>query len=331
MTKITNNIKTIIKKSTKITPEEEFKLRLKKTLKENEQNGLVKKIVKDIDDILGPFKNKMGSLEDDIRIGTQESKDRLLEIINQIPAIEDINTPIEKMNIELKEKIDASIEKLEENTNQKFQENNGMLDRNNEDIKNIIQYLSGLLEENRNGNIKLVDSIQAIPKTEINLEKTEQLLEKISLIDNTKDFKAPLQRIEGLLEKIQETGSIKYIELLLEQLYKKKGISTKDIEATLNNIYDVILKAWLPGEDAIQVVVKNQIQPTGGMPTRIAIRETPPTDLTKNNSAYTIYYNVSGEPIYIDEIINGSTYRTTITRTDMTVSSTLPISSSIQI
>lgn len=61
------------------------------------------------------------------------------------------------------------------------------------------------------------------------------------------------------------------------------------------------------------------------------IKETVPTDSSKNNSAVTISYNAAGECVYVDEIISGSTYRTTFTRSDMTVATTLPISAAVKL
>lgn len=48
-----------------------------------------------------------------------------------------------------------------------------------------------------------------------------------------------------------------------------------------------------------------------------------------NNSSSLISYNSAGETVYVDEIIDGITYRTTFTRSDMTVSSTLAISQAV--
>ena len=56
------------------------------------------------------------------------------------------------------------------------------------------------------------------------------------------------------------------------------------------------------------------------------IVETEPTDTTKFNASTLISYNANDEAVYIDETFDGVTYRTTFTRSDMTVASTLPIS-----
>lgn len=65
----------------------------------------------------------------------------------------------------------------------------------------------------------------------------------------------------------------------------------------------------------------------GGKPVkRVTSVETPPTDTTKFNASTLISYNANDEAIYIDETFDGVTYRTTFTRSDMVITSTLPIS-----
>lgn len=61
------------------------------------------------------------------------------------------------------------------------------------------------------------------------------------------------------------------------------------------------------------------------------IQETAPTDSTKFNSSNLISYNAAGEAVYVDETYGGVTYRTTLTRSDMVVTSTLPISAAVQL
>lgn len=61
------------------------------------------------------------------------------------------------------------------------------------------------------------------------------------------------------------------------------------------------------------------------------IKETPPDDSTKTNSSYVLHYNAAGEVVYVDEIIGANTYRTTFTRSDMVVTSTLPISGAVKL
>lgn len=58
--------------------------------------------------------------------------------------------------------------------------------------------------------------------------------------------------------------------------------------------------------------------------------ETPPTDPSKNNPSYLLSFNAADELVYADEIIGADTYRTTFTRSDMTITSTLPISEAIK-
>ena len=63
----------------------------------------------------------------------------------------------------------------------------------------------------------------------------------------------------------------------------------------------------------------------------IVIDELEPTNPLNNNSSALISYNAAGEAVYVDEIISGTTYRTTFTRSDMTIGSTLPISAAVEI
>ena len=70
--------------------------------------------------------------------------------------------------------------------------------------------------------------------------------------------------------------------------------------------------------------MKDTTATDGSQKTQIV--ETVPTDTTKFNASTLISYNANDEVVYIDETFDGVTYRTTFTRSDMTVASTLPIS-----
>jgi len=61
------------------------------------------------------------------------------------------------------------------------------------------------------------------------------------------------------------------------------------------------------------------------------LNESPPTDASKNNASYLISFNAAGEAVYVDEIIAGTTYRTTFTRDDMVIDTTLPISEAVEL
>ena len=63
----------------------------------------------------------------------------------------------------------------------------------------------------------------------------------------------------------------------------------------------------------------------------LIVKDTIPTDSSNNNPSALISYNSAGEAVYVDEIISGTTYRTTFTRSDMTIASTLPISASVEL
>jgi hypothetical protein len=56
-----------------------------------------------------------------------------------------------------------------------------------------------------------------------------------------------------------------------------------------------------------------------------------PTDSTRTNGSYVLSFNAAGDCVYVDETIAGITYRTTFTRSDMVVSTTLPISAVVQL
>lgn len=63
----------------------------------------------------------------------------------------------------------------------------------------------------------------------------------------------------------------------------------------------------------------------------VKIKETPPDDENKIQSSLLVSFNAAGEVVYVDEIIGSDTYRTTITRDDMVVYSTLPISEVVKL
>ena len=63
---------------------------------------------------------------------------------------------------------------------------------------------------------------------------------------------------------------------------------------------------------------------------QVGVVETPPTDSTKNNSSSLLSFNASDELVYADEIISGVTYRTTFTRSVMTIDHTLAISGAVK-
>jgi hypothetical protein len=66
--------------------------------------------------------------------------------------------------------------------------------------------------------------------------------------------------------------------------------------------------------------------PTGVGYFRVSNVDGTPTDSSHSNGSYLISYNAAGDAVYVDEIIGATTYRTTFTRSDMAVTSTLPIS-----
>jgi hypothetical protein len=81
----------------------------------------------------------------------------------------------------------------------------------------------------------------------INLGETENLLRELVKKEFPEMPEMDLSVIEGELKKLAN-----------------KKVDFKEITKTLGNIYDILLKAWLPSENAIQVIVKNQVKPGGG-------------------------------------------------------------------
>jgi hypothetical protein len=77
------------------------------------------------------------------------------------------------------------------------------------------------------------------------------------------------------------------------------------------------------GDESVPVTIGSLPLPTGGATSdnqtngtqQAKIKETVPTDATKNNPATTLSYDVNGDLQYIDEVISGVTYRTTLTYT----------------
>ena len=50
-----------------------------------------------------------------------------------------------------------------------------------------------------------------------------------------------------------------------------------------------------------------------------------------NNPSYLISKNAAGEAVYVDTIISGTTYRQTLTRSDMAITQTLAISANVEL
>jgi len=65
--------------------------------------------------------------------------------------------------------------------------------------------------------------------------------------------------------------------------------------------------------------------------TEATVSETPPDDLSKNNPSYLISKNAAGEAVYVDTIISGTTYRQTLTRSDIVITQTLAISANVEL
>lgn len=79
------------------------------------------------------------------------------------------------------------------------------------------------------------------------------------------------------------------------------------------------------GDDVVRMKqpMKDTTAIDGSQKTQVV--ETAPTDTTKLNASTLVSFNASGEAIYVDKTIGANTFRKEITRTDMVVASTLPI------
>lgn len=154
-----------------------------------------------------------------------------------------------------------------------------------ESVANTQQYIEALKEN--------ATSIKNLSELIAEYNKSNR---EIALSDKkTKDLetKAILDGFQGVILQLKEQGKFEKttinlgdIEKLLKSINEKpypetqnvnlslieselKEISSKEVDVEtatgiLNNLYDVLLKTWLPEENAIQVVVKNQIKPVSG-------------------------------------------------------------------
>jgi len=143
-----------------------------------------------------------------------------------------------------------------------------MLKENSDSLKKLSEFVSKLDVNNKEINLsdkkhredenrKIINSINGIviqlkeqgkfEKTTINLGDIEKLLKSINEKSYPETQNVNLSLIESELKKISS-----------------KEVDVETATGILNNLYDVLLKTWLPEENAIQVVVKNQIQPVSG-------------------------------------------------------------------
>ena len=58
---------------------------------------------------------------------------------------------------------------------------------------------------------------------------------------------------------------------------------------------------------------------------------TPSTPTKGTNPSYLISKNAAGEAVYVDTTISGTTYRQTLTRSDMAITQTLAISANVEL
>lgn len=180
------------------------------------------------------------------------------------------------------------------------------LEKQGQELKRINELL-GIIA-NKDPTVKVADLIKfpTEPKDAIPVVLTDKFKEEFydvlktlpvyfgggSNVDTTKLATKELQ--QELIEAINN------LEINIGTL----DVNTDEIEEKLDKIID-------ENKDGTQ---KTQVV------------ETIPTDTTKFNASTLISYNANDEAVYIDETFDGVTYRTTFTRSDMTVASTLPIS-----
>lgn len=184
--------------------------------------------------------------------------------------------------------------------------NSTELEKQGQELKRINELLGVIA--NKDQTVKVADLIKfpTEPKDAIPVVLTDKFKEEFydalktlpvyfgggSNVDTTKLATKELQ--QELIEAINN------LEINIGTL----DVNTDEIEEKLDKIID----ENKDGSQKTQVV------------------ETVPTDTTKFNASTLISYNANDEAVYIDETFDGVTYRTTFTRSDMTVASTLPIS-----
>ena len=234
----------------------------------------------------------------------------------------------------------------------------------NESLKDVVARLVGVKREIKQSDELTREVLANVAQSTKNLKKKNRDKEIIGAIKDIPKTEFPK------VQEVKIKNPVKKIEVEKPSWYKgfklDKGIFDPLLEAIgglVNRVFSVRVenlpknpKGFLPvrltdgkfwlglpsgGGGGPKVVgVKdgsdNRINPatsnnqTNGTQ-QAKVKETVPTDSTKVNSSCLISFNAGGDAVYADEIISGTTYRTTFTRDDMVIDSTLPISGAVEL
>ena len=209
--------------------------------------------------------------------------------------------------------------------------------------KELLNKLTDVVEvvinkgEDLEANVKrLSDIVDSLP------EKVKQ--ETIAItnfpsdvqVNNLKDIKIPsnveVKRPEWIKElKNDDTQKILNAVKDLKQGNLSVNISNKDardyIPVRLSNgrdFYTAIMNAVSQGVVPFVTSAGNRksalVDTDGKLQTDTVIDETPPTDSSKNNGSTALSYDANGDLQYVDETIDGTTYRTTLSYTSRVLS-----------
>jgi len=234
-----------------------------------------------------------------------------------------------------------------------------------EEISKINNEIGNLAKDNTVGNaVKTLSKIETLFK-QFNLNGTNELIKNLNNIDELKRQGEELVKINKYLNLIaKKNPEIKINDLIKWPSKPSEAIPVVLTDKFKEEFYDALksLPVYFGGgggnvdtsklatsklqQDIIEAINNIEINADsinlntddleekldtiidenkdGSQKTQIV--ETVPTDTTKFNASTLISYNANDEAVYIDETFDGVTYRTTFTRSDMTVASTLPIS-----
>lgn len=342
-------IQKLIKKAIKITPEDEFKLRLKKELEEQKDKRLVNSITKDVIENLVPLDDKVSLVAEKVYELEEKNNEGKIMLKKHRLVLEEINGRVEGIKedvvsiknegkkINTKE-LNGALNKINKIADgqdivlQELSAQESLLNTNKNDINLIANNLVALLLQNKENGIKLADNSK---EGNENLEVIKGLFKELLAKDNSKNVSI-LNDIKEFLSNIKDDKSLSHIQDLLGKLVNKKEFSTKELELVLKDVYDVLLKAWLPSENAIQVIVKNQIQPVSGGGAVVPFQDVnrnPVKPLVNSNGALSVItsnylpsegqnpaivlgYDENGNLTTITKTIDGTSYVKTLTYTN---------------
>lgn len=210
----------------------ELKEKLKKKIEEKKKLGEVTTSKVDAtkigEAVLSPIMLNMKPLE---RATNEQGK----EIIKQTQAI-DANVKVLANLVEATKLVARKTIELKENDIKSKEEEKEVRKESMKLLLNEVKDVAKKIEAQ--GKYEKPDKID--------LGETETLLRELVKKEFPEIPEVDLSTIEGELKKLSN-----------------KKVDFKEITKTLGNIYDVLLKAWLPSENAIQVIVKNQVKPSG--------------------------------------------------------------------